>query len=162
MGSKIVTANYGTLEFETIWSKANVGSIGKLVNGGYVHLGGVPIKQLREITDIMDSGPDKDAAVEWYKNRGKIPEKPTKKIVLNPDGTFNFDDGSEIMNMSDIINNVPPGALQDAIITWFVSLKKKSEEESIKEAQRIKRVTKKILKEAELGEQDEIVPDMAE
>jgi hypothetical protein len=44
-----------------------------------------------------------------------------KRIVIEPNGEFRFDDGSPIASMSDLINNLPPGPILEAAQKLFVT-----------------------------------------
>ena len=110
--------NKGEFTFEKTYVNGTL-HIGKLVGGGYCHLGGMPIKNLEELRSVIPDGPELDSAVDWYKNRGKakLEEKPKRVIIATKDG-FSFLDGP-INSVQDIMNNLPPGPTQENILAWY-------------------------------------------
>jgi len=119
MGQKIHTKNYGTIEFEQTWCSEGL-HIGRLTEGGYAHLTGLPVQSSEELIQCIPPGPDQEAALHWWEHRNDpVEEEASNRIVMNKDGSYSFEDGSPIETYSDITNNTAPGPGQDAILTWF-------------------------------------------
>jgi len=119
MAQRLITKHYGPIEVEKSW---NVGAqhIGKLVGGGYVYLTGLPVKTKQELKAIIPPGPDLDEALEWFDSPDKFSETRIKRLMLNPDGSYEFDDGSPVESVSDLVKHLQEGPALDAALTWFV------------------------------------------
>lgn len=157
MPATLHTKDKADVTYEIIYMNAGVGSVGKLEGGGYMHIGGIPIKTKKELTDVIPPGKERDEALEWFNNRGKKPEVPTKMVVIQPNGDLLFDDGSEVTSHSDIINFVPPGALQEYALKWLTEKQNKSQVATLKEASRVRRTVQEIRKEV-IEQTDEETP----
>lgn len=115
----IKTAHYGDLEFEKSWANENR-HIGKLVNGGYCFISGQPILYRNDIERTIPTGKDLEDALLWFENKDSYEAMAKRRcIVIMPDGSFSFDDGSPVTSYSDIVNNLPQGELQDAALRWW-------------------------------------------
>jgi hypothetical protein len=129
MSQIIKTKQFGEVEFEKSWAVSNGKHIGKLANGrGYLHFTGQPISTLKELQEVIPPGPDLDEAVAWWRNKDKRrddSELPDKKVVINPDGSCAFDDGSPIESVADLFNAIPRGPMLDAAVAWFTEDAKK-------------------------------------
>jgi hypothetical protein len=117
---KLETKDKGTYTFKRTWIIQGVGHIGLLAGGGYCHVGGQPIQKAAELRHVIPKGPELDAALEWFTNRDKVKPAEQKRIVIEPNGDFHFDDGSPITSMSDLINNLPPGPILETAQKLFV------------------------------------------
>ena len=121
MGQKIHTKNFGTVEFEQTWAAEGL-HIGRLTDGGYAHLTGLPVQSPDELIQCIPSGPDQEAALHWWEHRNDpVDEESSNRIVMNKDGSYSFEDGSAIETYSDITNNTAPGPGQDAMLAWFAA-----------------------------------------
>jgi len=119
MGQKIHTKHYGTVEFEQTWSCDGL-HIGRLTDGGYAHLTGLPVQSKDEIIRAIPSGPEQEAALHWWEHRNDpVEEESENRIVMNRDGSYSFEDGSPIESYADITQNTSPGPGQDAMLVWF-------------------------------------------
>lgn len=137
------TKTKGNFEFVRTWVNGNQ-HVGLLKKGGYMHVGGIPIKLKKEITDCIPTGPDRDRALEWLDGKINPVEPPARKILLASDGAFTFDDGSSVTSPADIVNNTSPGPLQDELLRMFSLKQREEEKELAKEATRVKNTSKKL------------------
>ncbi|MDI6854399.1 MAG: hypothetical protein QME75_12440 [Deltaproteobacteria bacterium] len=128
------TGRYGTIEVEKSWTDGPL-HICKLTDGGYAYVSGLPVNSEADIRKAIPPGPDRDAALAWL-NRVEEPEaRPGKRIIINPDGSCAFEDGSPVENVSDILAHIPPGPFQDAAYKW---LQEKLEKQKAVEAKAAK------------------------
>lgn len=149
MAQKKITKEHGTHLFVKTWVNATGAHIGLLEGGGYLHFSGLPISHKGELTEVIPPGPDRVKAEQWWENRGKeIPEIPKKKIIFTHDGNLLFDDGSPVKSVSDIINNTPSGAVQEAYLKVYHAKKEQEEKAKMREDTRINQTTKKLKTEA--------------
>lgn len=121
------TQNFGKLTFVRTWIGAANTHIGLLAKGGYCHLGGPPIKSLAEIKDAMTPGKALDAAIHWWNHKDEIRETDAKikSIMINSTtGDYQFDDGSPIKDVADLISSLPSGPALNAAIAWFAGKEK--------------------------------------
>ena len=135
------TKNYGPLTFVKTW----VGSmthIGLLANGGYCNVGGPPIESLVEIKNAIPAGQgqEREKAINWWMHKDDVVERAekVKRIVILPNGDFQFDDGSLIQEASDLVAFLPPGPLLNTALAWFAGKQKSKEAVNEKEKQVIK------------------------
>lgn len=113
------TGRYGTIKVEKSWFYENT-HICKLADGGgYVYVTGLPVTSEGDLKKVIPAGPDRDEALAWFHQKDNPPEKPTKRIIINPDGSCVFEDGSPVENVSDILAYIPPGPFQDAAYRWL-------------------------------------------
>lgn len=119
MSQILHTKNYGEIEVEQSWIHDNL-HIVKLANGGYAHSSGLPVQKASELKKAIPPGPELEEALFWFEHRHDEPEQVKRRLVINPDGSVVFDDGSPIQNMSDIVENLQPGPFLDAALRWFV------------------------------------------
>ena len=123
MGQVIHTKNYGAVEFDRTWVNADGLHIGLLSAGGYAYLSGKPVDNRQDLIDLMPKGPDQKAALKWFDNRDKVKET-SRSIMLNPDGSYSWSDGEEIKSDAEIMNALPAGPQQEAVLLWFVEKQK--------------------------------------
>lgn len=131
----IKTSGYGELTFIRTWSNGAI-HIGKLKDGGYCHIGGPPIASETELSDAIPAGEQCDEALDWWKNKDTIEEKPDGlNIVIQKDGSYVFSDGSAITGIGDLVAHIPPGPSLDAATRWYVTTldTKQEQKESDKE-----------------------------
>jgi len=131
MPQRLETRDRGTFWFEKTWVVGGVGHIGKLVGGGYCKVGGQPITKKTELTNIIPKGPELNEALEWFANRGKVTAKAQRSIVIGPDGSLKFDDGSPITSMSDIMSNLSPGPMLEMALKMFVLNENKAQTKEV-------------------------------
>ncbi|MCL6547170.1 MAG: hypothetical protein K6T61_18325 [Bryobacteraceae bacterium] len=112
------TGNYGTIEVEKSWVEGSL-HICKLANGGYAYVSGLPVTSEAELKKAIPPGPDRDEALSWLHRSSEPAAPPPKRMIINPDGSCAFDDGSPVENVSDILAHIPPGPFQDAAYKWL-------------------------------------------
>lgn len=160
MAQKKPTKEHGTHYFVKTWinsSGAHVGllegkgvRIGDIEGSGFLHFSGLPIGYKSELTDVIQAGPERDAAVEWWENRGKIKEEDIKKkiVYLDFEGNLKFEGGEDVKTVGDIINNTLPGAVQEAFLKEFHKKQAQEEKSKLRESSRVGLATKKLKAEA--------------
>lgn len=133
MPQKIFTKQFGEVVFKRSWATTTM-HIGELLDGGYAHLpGGLPVKSRAELEACIPHGDELEAAVNWFEHRNDpVEDTPQKRLVLQPDGSYLFDDGSKVTSISDLVNHIRPGLALDAAVQWFSE--KKRQEDTIKAA----------------------------
>lgn len=115
------TGKFGVIEVVATWAKLGK-SISKLANGAYVHTTGLPITDPREIKDVIPGGAQQDEALYWFEHRHDDPDgDPGRRIVMNPDGSFAFEDGDPITSITEITEALRPGPHQEVVIRWFIA-----------------------------------------
>lgn len=146
----INTKHYGPVEFERTWVATEGRHIGLLAAGGYAHLTGHPVTRQSDLLDVIPAGKDQKEALEWWKNRDKVKEtKSAKRIMLEPDGSYRWEDGSPITNAADIMTALPQGPQQEAVLAWFHTQHAEQRVEKEAEVDRTASAVKKLAKEVE-------------
>jgi hypothetical protein len=120
MPQRIETRDRGSFLVEKTWIKSGEGHVSKLVGGGYCKGGGQPILKASELKNVIPKGEELNEAMEWFANRGKISAKSPRSIVIAPDSSLHFDDGTPITSMSDIMANLAPGPMMEMALKIFV------------------------------------------
>jgi hypothetical protein len=120
MSQKIYTKQFGDIEFERTFVEGTL-HLGKLVGGGYLHITGQPIDSEKELRGAIPRGPELDAALDWYRHKDDKPavEAP-RNVVIKPDGSYAFDDGSPIKTITELVQSIAPGPALDAAVMWFM------------------------------------------
>jgi len=94
--------------------------VGLLTGGGYAHTSGHPLTRKEDGLDAIPAGAHQEAFLEWWENKDKKPvEEIKKKIIVNPDGSYSFDDGSDIVNAQDLIGYFGSGDALEQALRWF-------------------------------------------
>lgn len=124
------TGRFGTIEVEKSWVDGNL-HICKLAKGGYVYASGLPVTSDGDLRKVIPAGPEREEALRWLENREAEPAEPQKHIVVLPDGSCQFSDGSPVEDVSDILKHIPPGPFQDAAYKWLQE--KKAQEKKLQE-----------------------------
>jgi hypothetical protein len=122
MGQIIKTKHHGEVEFEKTWRDSDLGHIGKLTAGGYSHFSGAAIKSLEELVGVLSiigTKAEVAEAEEWWNNRGKDDETPARRIILEPDGSYLWEDGEPITSAAEIMSALPQGPQSEAVLAWF-------------------------------------------
>lgn len=115
----INTAHHGPMEYIRSWRDSGGKHIALLVNGSFVHFSGSPVTLKGDLTDLITPGKDLDDALEWWKHRNDPPEgKDIQRILLSADGGYEWEDGSPIKSAADILNALPQGPQQEAVLAW--------------------------------------------
>lgn len=133
MPQVLFSKQFGELSFSKTWAMGQT-HLGLLTGGGYSHLSGHPVKSIDEGLEAIPPGPDRDAFMEWFQNKDKVPEEAIKRrIIVNPDGSYSFDDGSPIEKAEDLIGYFGSGDALEQALRWFAQeLLRRSEVEKAK------------------------------
>lgn len=115
------TGRFGQIHVVQTWVMREK-SISKLANGAYVHTTGLPLKNKGEITEVIPPGRDQDEALYWFEHRHETPEVGGRRIVMDAEGNFEFEDGSPITSISEITAALKPGPHQETVIRWFIAV----------------------------------------
>ncbi|MEW6385911.1 MAG: hypothetical protein AB1491_00120 [Thermodesulfobacteriota bacterium] len=124
MGQILFTKNYGEIEIEKSWAKGTA-HIAKLVGGAYVHISGLPVQSKAELREVITDPQELAQALDWFDHRHDEPEKEPRRLILNPDGTMIFDDGTPVTSVSEIVEAIKPGPLLDAALLSFAKQQEK-------------------------------------
>lgn len=110
---------FGEVSFETTWAMGQV-HIGLLVGGGYAHISGHPLSRKEDGLAAIPPGPEQDAFLEWWENKDKQPiQEITRRIIVNPDGAYSFDDGTPIEKAEQLIGYFGSGDALEQALRWF-------------------------------------------
>lgn len=116
----IKTKHFGPISFVKTWVSSDGRHIGKLSKGGYAHLSGSPVTSDKDLKELIPSGKDRKEALEWFGHKDKVqPKIGMKRITLTPDGGYEWEDGSPITDIADILNTLPQGTQLEAVLDWF-------------------------------------------
>jgi len=139
------TKDFGDIEVVRSFVKGNL-HIVELTNGAYAHSSGLPVQSKDELREAIPKGPALDKALHWWEHRNDEVEAPKRSILIRPDGTLAFDDGTPVRTISEIIEHIPRGPFLDAAIKTFTAMQEKIQEEE-KAAQTVAgKVARKIAK----------------
>jgi hypothetical protein len=114
------TGRFGQIQVVQTWLLVGR-SLCKLVDGSYCHTSGLPISSEKELVEFIPPGPDRDAALHWFRHRHDEPAEQGRRIVMNPDGSYEFDNGDPIESISEITRALKPGPHQEVVIRWFIA-----------------------------------------
>jgi hypothetical protein len=117
------TKRYGKVVFAKTWI-AGATHIGELLGGGYAYGTGLPVKTIEELDPLDMLQEDRDRAREYFENKGKEELLQPKRIMIQSDGSFAYEDGSPITSYNEITALIPPGTLQEAALDWFAEYRK--------------------------------------
>lgn len=112
------TKHHGDITFLRTWVQSSL-HIGRLAGGGYLHTSGLPIATEQEIREAIPKGPDLDDALQWFKHRDDIPVPVKRRIMIELDGSYVFDDGNPVQSITELVQCIPPGPALDAAVMWF-------------------------------------------
>ena len=116
----IKTKHFGPISFIKTWVSSDGRHIGKLAKGGYAHLSGSQVTAKKDLSDLIPSGQDKKDALDWFDHKDEVqPKMEMKRITLTPDGGYEWEDGSSITDIADILNTLPKGVQLEAVLDWF-------------------------------------------
>jgi hypothetical protein len=139
------TKDFGDIEVARSFVKGNL-HIVELTNGAYAHSSGLPVQSKDELREAIPKGPALEKALNWWEHRDDEVEAPKRSILIKPDGTLSFDDGTPVGSISEIIEHVPRGPFLDAAIKTFTMMQGIAQEEE-KAAQTVAgKTAKKIAK----------------
>jgi len=117
MGQFITTKQFGTLEVEQSFHEPPY-HIALCTNGAYVHISGLPVKNEAELRKAVPVEFLADA-LDWFRHRHEREGNPPLKVLIEPDGSCVFEDGSPIINTSQLTQALKPGPMLDAALLWF-------------------------------------------
>jgi len=122
MGQVLNSKHNGPVEFDQTWAMGQ-SHVGLLTGGGYAHVPtGRPLARKEDGLDAIPPGPAQEAFLEWWENKDKKPvEEIKKKIIVNPDGSYSFDDGTDILNAQDLIGYFGSGEALEQALRWFAN-----------------------------------------
>lgn len=123
------TKDFGDIEVVRSFVKGNL-HIVELTNGAYAHSSGLPVQSKDELREAIPKGHALDKALHWWEHRNDETEAPKRRILIQPDGTIAFDDGTPVTSISEIIEYVPRGPFLDAAIAAFTTMKGIAQEEA--------------------------------
>lgn len=120
MGQTIHTKARGDHTFRKTWVSSDGRHIGALVGGGYAYLSGLLVTKKEDLTELIPVGPEREKAYAWWDNKDQeLEEKQIKRIILDTDGEFKWEDGSPIVSAQSLIENLPRGEKLDMMLAWF-------------------------------------------
>jgi hypothetical protein len=127
----INTKEFGDLTFIRTWTDGHI-HIGKLEDGGFCHIGGPPISTRAELEDAIPRGPQLEDALDWWENKDKAEQKKkSRRIMIQDDGSYVFEDGSPIESVDELVACIPTGPALDAAVAWYVEANKDKIERKI-------------------------------
>lgn len=116
----IKTKHFGPIAFIKTWVSSDGRHIGKLAKGGYAHLSGSLVTAKKDLSELIPSGQDKKDALEWFDHKDEVkPKMEMKRIILTPDGGYEWEDGSPITDIADVYNTISKGVQLEAVLDWF-------------------------------------------
>jgi hypothetical protein len=139
------TKEFGDIEVVRSFVKGNL-HIVELTNGAYAHSSGLPVQSKDELREAIPKGPALEKALNWWEHRDDEVEAPKRSIIIKPDGTLAFDDGTPVQTISEIIEHIPRGPFLDAAIKAFTTMQEKIQEEEKAAQTTAGQVAKKIAK----------------
>lgn len=119
MAQLIKRPGYGVIKIVKSWVKADGAHIGQLEGGGYAHLSGLPVSELDELNGLVMSNADWQEAVNWFDSERERAAQVPRNIVIKPDGSFEWSDGTPVTNYNEVIQAIPAGKMQDAALDWL-------------------------------------------
>lgn len=117
MGQLIYTKQFGTLEVERSFHEPPY-HIAKCTNGAYVHISGLPVNNKAELRKAIPVEYLQEA-LDWFDHRHETEGTPPLRVIVNPDGSCEFEDGSSIESTSQLVQALKPGPMLDAALLWF-------------------------------------------
>lgn len=131
------TKHFGEVRFEKTFLNGNL-HIGRLVGGGYCHVTGHPITIKKDGINAITTQADREDFVRWWEQKDQPPvEEVQRLIVVQPDGSYAFDDGEPITSAEEIIQYCAPGLAQEQILRWFAGELVRREKEAKKAGETI-------------------------
>lgn len=120
MSQVLNSKHHGPVEFDRTWAMGQ-SHVGKLTGGGYAHVpSGRALTSKEDGLSAIPPGPHQQEFLEWWENKDKKPvEELKRKVVVNPDGSYSFDDGSDIENAQDLIGYFGSGDALEQALRWF-------------------------------------------
>jgi hypothetical protein len=126
---KLYTKKYGELDVIRSWNEPP-NHIALLENGAYVHITGVPIADKSVLRKTIHDIPDLENALLWFDHRHDEKAEDKMRVMIEPDGSFVFEDGNPITSVSQLTQALQPGPVLDAALLWFTRAKDVAEAEA--------------------------------
>jgi hypothetical protein len=116
----IHTKNRGDHTFIRTFASSDGRHIGALAGGGYAYLSGILVTKREDLIDLIPEGPDREAALAWWENKDQdLEKKEVRRVLMDVDGDFKWEDGSPIESAQSLIENFPRGSDLDKLLEWF-------------------------------------------
>ena len=168
MSQIIKTKQFGPVEFgDKQWTMGTT-TIGVLAGGGYAYLNGHMVESKDALIRCIPSGPDLAKALDWWENKDKIqPDEIQRRIVVLPDNSYAFEDGSPIESATDLLNYFGPGDALEAALRWFAKeLVRREEVEQAKDTRagdiaRVLKAKPSAAKAAKQAAEAQAAPEVA-
>lgn len=144
MASILQTKDFGPIEVERVWANGTM-LIGVTPKGAYVHTSGLAV-QSREEFEAVGMNPEELAeACYWLEHRHDVVEEAPKRIMFNPDGSYEFEDGSPITSITELIEAMGQNnpALEAACL-WFSQETLRRQEKAVREATELGGMAKQV------------------
>jgi len=110
---------YGEVSFEKTFVMGMV-HVGKLAGGGYAHVSGHALTSKDEGLAAIPPGKEQAEFLQWWVNKDRVPEEAImRRIIVNPDGSYSFDDGESIEKAEDLIKYFGSGDALEQALRWF-------------------------------------------
>lgn len=144
MASILQTKDFGPIEVERVWANGTM-LIGITPTGSYVHTSGLAVQSKEEFEAVGMNPQDLAEACYWLEHRHDIVEEAPKRIVFNPDGSYEFEDGSPINSITELIDAMGQGnpALEAACL-WFSQETLRRQERAVREATELGGMAKQV------------------
>lgn len=115
------TKHRGSWKFIQTWSDNGV-HLGLLPEGGYAHVNGLSIESPNDFRMSM-AGDLKalEAALYWWEHKDELAAQAVERfIIIKPDGTYEYDDGSPITDPAELMRYFANDKeAQKSALTWF-------------------------------------------
>jgi hypothetical protein len=144
MSQIIHTKDFGDIEVERAWVDGTMG-IGVTPQGAYVHLSGLPVQSRAELEAVIHDTAELADACYWLEHRHDITEEAKKRVVCNPNGSYEFEDGTPVNSVVELIDSMGQGnpALEPAIL-WFAKEAERRQHAAVLAATSIGNMTKEV------------------
>jgi len=114
MGQNLYPKRFPKIEVEQSWQEG-VHHIALLVSGAYCHISGLPIKDEKELKQVL-KGEQLEKALHWFRHRHDETEVQARRIIFEKDGTPVFEDDGTLPTPGDIMNFFEAGDMQNAAL----------------------------------------------
>ena len=148
MPQVIHTKDFGDILIEKAWVNGTMG-IGVTPSGAYVHLSGLAVNSREEFEAVHMNAEELADACYWLDHRHDIEEEAPKRIVFNPDGSYEFEDGTPINSITELIDAMGQGnpALEAACL-WFSQETLRRQDKAVRDATEIGGMARKVAEQA--------------
>lgn len=121
----IVSKYYGELTFSKTWAVAKGVHVGRLMNGAYAHIGGLPVTDKNDLIAAIPRGEALDEALDWFENRltraTEAQLLPAKLVMYYPpDQSWRYVDTNQpVATVEDLYEALKGSPALDAALAWF-------------------------------------------